>query len=47
MLTTMLYRSYILEYKAGYAAAIAVVILIIALVLSCINLYFQRKDTDY
>lgn len=46
MLATLLYRSYILDYKAGYAAAIAVVILIIALVLSCLNLYIQNRGDD-
>lgn len=47
MLTTLLYRSYIIEYKAGYAAAIAVVVMLIALVLSVINLSVQRRVTDY
>lgn len=47
MLTTLLYRSYIMEYKAGYAAAIAVVVLMIALVLSIANLYIQKRMTDY
>lgn len=47
MLTTMLYRSYILEFKAGYASAISVVILLIALFLAGINLYIQRRNTDY
>ncbi len=47
MLTTLLYRSYIIEYKAGYAAAIAVVVMLIALVLSVINLKVQRRVTDY
>lgn len=47
MLTTLLYRSYIIDYKAGYAAAIAVVVLIIALILSIINLYVQKRVTDY
>lgn len=46
MLATLLYRSYILEYKAGYAAAVAVVILLIALILSCINLYIQKRGED-
>lgn len=46
MLATLLYRSYILEYKAGYAAAVAVVILLIALTLSCINLYIQHRGED-
>ncbi|AEE95410.1 carbohydrate ABC transporter permease [Mahella australiensis] len=43
MLATLIYRSYILEYKAGYAAAISVIVLIIALGLSCLNLYIQRQ----
>lgn len=46
MLATLLYRSYILEYKAGYASAIAVVILIIALILSSLNLYIQRRSAE-
>ncbi len=45
MLATFLYRSYILEYKAGYAAAVAVIILFIALVMSVCNLYIQRRNT--
>lgn len=47
MLTTLLYRSYIIESKAGYAAAIAVVVLVIALILSVINLNVQKRITDY
>ena len=44
MLATFLYRSYILEYKAGYAAAIAVVVLLIALAMSIVNLHIQRRN---
>jgi raffinose/stachyose/melibiose transport system permease protein len=40
------YRSYILEYRAGYAAAISLVALVIALILSSVNLYIQSRD-DY
>jgi raffinose/stachyose/melibiose transport system permease protein len=44
MLASLVYRSYILEYKAGYAAAISLIVLVIALVLSSINLYIQSRD---
>jgi raffinose/stachyose/melibiose transport system permease protein len=44
MLASLVYRSYILEYKAGYAAAISLIVLAIALVLSSINLYIQSKN---
>lgn len=47
LLATMLYRSYILEYKAGYASAISVVILVVAVVLAGINIYIQHRKTDY
>lgn len=47
MLATLLYRSYVMEYKAGYAAAIAVVVLFIALILSVINLRIQKSLTDF
>lgn len=47
MLATLLYRSYIMEYKAGYAAAVAVVVMVIALILSIINLSVQKRLTDY
>jgi raffinose/stachyose/melibiose transport system permease protein len=46
MLGTMLYRAYILEYKAGYAAAISIVVMIIALILASINIYLQSKSND-
>jgi raffinose/stachyose/melibiose transport system permease protein len=44
MLASLVYRSYILEYRAGYAAAISLIVLVIALILSSVNLYIQSKD---
>jgi raffinose/stachyose/melibiose transport system permease protein len=44
MLASLVYRSYILEYRAGYAAAVSLIVLAIALVLSSINLYIQARD---
>jgi raffinose/stachyose/melibiose transport system permease protein len=46
LLASLVYRSYILEYRAGYAAAISLVVLVIALILSSVNLYIQSRD-DY
>lgn len=43
MLATFLYRAYIIEYKAGYAAAVAVIVLIIALIMCALNLQLQKR----
>ncbi len=43
MPATFLYRAYIMEYKAGYAAAVAVIVLLVALTMCILNLQLQKR----